>query len=85
MEFAVLGDTVNLANRIERMSRRLGIAAVASNDVIEAVRREGREASLEGFRDFGYHRLRGVAEKLRLWGRAAETATFARKSRSQLA
>jgi PAS domain S-box-containing protein len=73
MEFAVLGETVNLASRIERMSRRLGVATVASGSVIEAVKREGGEASLEGFRDFGPHRLRGAAGKLRLWGRAAET------------
>ena len=81
MEFAVLGETVNLASRIERMSRRLGIAAVASSSVIEAVRGEGGEASLAGFRDFGNHRLRGVTGKLRLWGRAAETPTRPRRSR----
>ncbi len=80
MEFAVLGETVNLASRIEKMSRRLGVAAVASDHVVEAVRREGGESSLEGFRDFGDHRLRGVSGKLRLWGRAAETSRpFSRK------
>ncbi len=74
MEFAVLGETVNLASRIEKMSRRLDVATVASNHVVEAVRREGGEASLEGFQDFGSHRLRGISGKLRLWGRAAETS-----------
>ena len=48
MEFAVLGETVNLASRIEKLSRRLGVAAVASDSVVEAVRREGGEASLRG-------------------------------------
>jgi class 3 adenylate cyclase/PAS domain-containing protein len=80
MEFAVLGETVNLASRIERMSRRLGIAAVASSHVIDAVRREGGESTLTGFHDFGTHRLRGVSGKLRLWGRAAEIPTPSRKT-----
>jgi adenylate cyclase len=83
MEFAVLGETVNLASRIERMSRRLGIAAVASGQVIDAVRGEGGESSLAGFHDFGAHRLRGVAGKLRLWGRAAETPTPKARTRGK--
>jgi adenylate cyclase len=72
LEFAVLGDTVNVARRIEEMTRALDIAILASEAVIEAVRREGQAAQLAGFHDLGYHALRGRMGSIRLWGCAAE-------------
>jgi adenylate cyclase len=72
LEFAVLGDTVNVARRIEEMTRSLDIAILASDAVIEAVRREGGAASLAEFEDFGVQALRGREGQIRLWGCAAE-------------
>ena len=72
LEFAVLGDTVNVARRIEEMTRSLDIAILASDAVIEAVRREGGAASLAEFDDLGPHTLRGREGRVRLWGCAAE-------------
>ncbi|HEX7199350.1 MAG TPA: adenylate/guanylate cyclase domain-containing protein, partial [Dongiaceae bacterium] len=72
LEFAVLGDTVNVARRIEEMTRSLDIAILASDAVIEAVRREGGAASLAEFVDFGTQALRGREGRVRLWGCAAE-------------
>ncbi|HEY2113031.1 MAG TPA: PAS domain S-box protein [Dongiaceae bacterium] len=72
LEFAVLGDTVNVARRIEEMTRSLDIAILASDAVIEAVRREGGAAGLAEFQDLGQHVLRGREGLIRLWGCAAE-------------
>jgi class 3 adenylate cyclase/PAS domain-containing protein len=80
LEFAVLGDTVNVARRIEEMTRSLDIAILASDAVIEAVRREGGTAILAPFEDFGLHALRGRAGRIRLWGCAAEPAAADRTS-----
>ncbi len=72
MEFAVVGDTVNVASRLQDMTRSLDIAILASSAVVEAVRREGGQSLLDGFRDLGEHELRGREGVLRLWGRQAE-------------
>jgi hypothetical protein len=62
----------NVANRIEAMTRQLDIAILASQDVLDAVRRENHPEVLEGFLDFGERRLRGHEGLIRLWGRAVE-------------
>jgi PAS domain S-box-containing protein len=74
LEFAVLGDTVNVASRIQDMTRPLDIAILASEAVMGAVEREGGGAYLAAFRDVGVHGLRGRQGALRLWGCAAEPA-----------
>lgn len=38
LEYAVLGDTVNVASRLEQLSRQAGAAIVVSNDLVEAIR-----------------------------------------------
>ncbi len=67
LEFAVLGDTVNVARRIEEMTRSLDIAILASDAVIEAVRREGAAEGLADLQDLGQHVLRGREGLIRLW------------------
>ena len=73
MEFAVVGDTVNIASRIQDMTRSLGLAILASDAIVEATRREGPAAVLADYRDLGEHELRGRAGTIRLWGREAES------------
>lgn len=72
MEFAVIGDTVNVASRIQEMTRSLDIAVLASDGVVQAARREGGDDVIRQFTDMGEHELRGRAGKIRLWSRAAE-------------
>src|SRR5262245_42881904 len=72
MEFAVIGDTVNVASRIQEMTRALNIAVLASDAVIQAARAEGGEEAITQFTDTGEHVLRSRKGKMRLWSRAAE-------------
>lgn len=72
MEFAVIGDTVNVASRIQEMTRALNIAVLASDDVVKAARLEAGDEAVHEFGDSGEHELRGRAGKIRLWSRAAE-------------
>lgn len=72
MEFAVIGDTVNVASRIQEMTRTLNIAVLASDDVVRAARQEAGEDAVREFGDSGEHELRGRTGKIRLWSRAAE-------------
>jgi class 3 adenylate cyclase/PAS domain-containing protein len=72
MEFAVIGDTVNVASRIQEMTRALDIAVLASDGVIQAARAEAGDAAVKEFTDRGEHELRGRAGKIRLWSRAAD-------------
>ncbi|MFO1089143.1 MAG: adenylate/guanylate cyclase domain-containing protein [Hyphomicrobiales bacterium] len=72
MEFAVLGDTVNMASRIQEMTRELNLAILASDEIIQAARRESNFP--KGlFRKLGAHGIRGRQGYVSLWGRAAET------------
>jgi PAS domain S-box-containing protein len=73
MEFAVVGDTVNIASRIQDMTRQLGLAILASDAIVQAADREGSPPLLAEFRDLGEHELRGRTGKIRLWGREAES------------
>jgi adenylate cyclase len=66
LEFGVLGDTVNVANRLEAITRDLNCRAVISVTIADAVKREqaGGAALLEGFEERGPQALRGREEKV---------------------
>jgi class 3 adenylate cyclase/PAS domain-containing protein len=72
MEFAVIGDTVNVASRIQEMTRALDVAVLASDRVIQAARGEAGDAATKDFTDRGEHELRGRTGKIRLWSRPAD-------------
>jgi adenylate cyclase len=67
-EFTAVGNAVNIANRIEAMSRTLKVAIHASDAVVAAVQRESGDEFLDGFLDLGLQTIRGQKGALRLWG-----------------
>lgn len=71
-EFAVIGDTVNVAERLQEMTRELGVALLASDTVLRAAGIADPAAA--GFVAVGQHRLRGRAAPMALWGWAEPEA-----------
>lgn len=61
LEFAVLGDTVNVASRLEAMTRALEVQAIVSDAVVTAA------GVSDGFRRAPDQQVRGVAEPLAVW------------------
>ena len=67
LEFAVLGDTVNVASRLERLTRELGATIVASDEVVAAARREGAGEDLAPLAPGPPQTLRGRSEPVAVW------------------
>ncbi|MFI5021510.1 MAG: adenylate/guanylate cyclase domain-containing protein [Alphaproteobacteria bacterium] len=70
LEFAVIGDAVNVTSRIERLTRVLGSDILVSQDLVDAAREEApapAEAALAGFVVDRPRKLRGRREPVTLW------------------
>ena len=69
LEYAVVGDTVNVAARLEELTRQLGVDIAASADAVTAARghaRMGADAA-DRLREIGRHTLRGRPGELDVW------------------
>jgi adenylate cyclase len=68
MAFATVGDTINVASRLQALTRELGTTLVASDDFVTAVDREGADPALRaGLARHGEHALRGRGHGVTVW------------------
>ena len=70
-EHTAVGEIVNLANRIENLTRTLDIAIFISDAIVEEVKGEAGHAVLTGFDQFGAQSIRGYEKPIGLWGLTA--------------
>ena len=69
LEFAVIGSTVNIASRLEALTRELGVVLVASDAMIDRTRQEpgGEDGELEGFSRKTGQVIRGIEQPMTVW------------------
>jgi adenylate cyclase len=68
MAFATIGDTTNVASRLQVLTRELDARVVASGALVAAVEREAAGAELlEGLKPCGAHLLRGRDTPIDVW------------------
>jgi adenylate cyclase len=70
LSFTVIGDSVNVASRLQSLTRTLATPLIISGDVVDAVRQgsvdEPRDL-LDGLLDAGEQALRGRSSPVRIW------------------
>ncbi|MSO77927.1 MAG: PAS domain S-box protein [Alphaproteobacteria bacterium] len=74
LEFAVIGDMVNVASRLLEVARDLDIPVAVSGALCEAARAEG--TAVDGLVSRGSHALRGHPEKVTVWTPMPSTAAI---------
>jgi adenylate cyclase len=67
LSFAVVGDTCNVASRLEAVCRELGAGICLGAEVVEAARRAGRGDLTAGLEDHGEIPVRGRNASVHVW------------------
>ncbi len=70
LEFAAIGDTVNVASRLEALTRDLDVRLIVSDELVKEVRAHGggsAEALLARFATVEQQALRGRSDPLKIW------------------
>ena len=69
LEYGVIGDTVNIASRLEHLTRALNTPVVASDSALCALDKDGRpkETILERFSAAGVQHVRGREAGIAVW------------------
>ncbi len=73
LEYTVIGDTVNVASRLEGATRALGAEIVVSDALSRRARAEGGDAVLDGFVAGEPQTLRNRAAPLDIWIRPRQS------------
>lgn len=71
-QLSTSGDTVNVASRLENLTREHKAAIAISGEVFEAAKAAGQGALLEGFELLPTHSVRGRVGQLAIWVRRAQ-------------
>ena len=67
LEFTVLGDTVNVASRLEEMTRELETPLAVSREAIDQIALETDDPDLEGLVEIEAQPIRGRTGRLNVW------------------
>lgn len=67
LELTVLGDTVNVASRVENLCREAKASILITDAVIRRMQSEGSDETVKRFTDRGFHTIRGHSDAIRLF------------------
>ena len=68
LDYAVIGDSVNVASRLERLTREFGVEIVVSDELVARIQTEGSTfEQLDSFTRCGDVHVRGRVRPITVW------------------